>query len=203
MNIDPASLSTADRYKLMIGSIVPRPIAWVSTISPNNIPNLAPFSFFCGIGANPMTLAFCPANTPQGTPKDTLRNCLEPDAQCVVNIVSHAHVREMSQTSADLPYEVSEFDAVGLTPAQSTLVRPPRVAESLISFECKVLQVLRLGADQPSGSNMVIAQVVMVHADPRVINDRNHIDPAVLDAVGRMGGDIYTTTRDRFVLPRQ
>lgn len=206
MHLDPSALSTADRYKLLIGGIVPRPIAFVSTISLAGQLNLAPFSFFNGIGSNPMTLLFCPANGERGEEKDTLRNC-KPTAEggqgeFVVNIVPHAIKDQMSACAEPLPYGKSEFDLSGLTPAPSVVVRPPRVLESPLAFECRTLQIIRTNAGQPAGGNIVIGHVVHVHAIDGLINERFHVDPAKLDAIARMGGNAYCTTRDRFEIPR-
>lgn len=216
MEIDPAALDQRDRYKLLIGAIVPRPIAFVSTLSREGRLNLAPFSFFAGVSSEPMSLLFCPANKPDplGTPKDTLRNILETadatgpahaplgvGAPFVVNVVSHAIARPMALCAEPLPHGESEFDLAALTPAPSIRVAPPRVKESLVSFECLTMQVIRLAPDTPGGGNIVIGRVVWVHADDRVINSRLHIDPTALDAIGRMGGLSYCTTKDRFEVP--
>ena len=126
MELDPKSLDIPDRYKLLIGGIVPRPIAFVSTLSMSNKLNLAPFSFFAGVSSNPMTILFCPANKPDGTDKDTLRNAL-PVAEggrgeFVVNVVSHVFARQMSACAEELPFGDSEFDLSGLTARSSTRV---------------------------------------------------------------------------------
>lgn len=205
MHIDPAALSIADRYKLMIGCIIPRPIAFVSTIAPDGRPNLAPFSFFSGVGSNPMTLLFCPANKEDGTEKDSLRNA-KPAAEggvgeFVVNIVSEAFERAMAACAEPLGYGESEFELSGLTAAASTVVRPPRVAESPVSFECRTVQVIRTNPGAPSGGNIVIGQVVHVHARDGVLNQRLHADPDQIRAIGRMGGLGYCRTRERFEMP--
>lgn len=203
-HIDPAALSGQDRYKLLIGAIVPRPIAWVSTISPSGQLNLAPFSFFCGVGSNPMTLAFCPANKPDGTEKDTLRNAKPVSeggtGECVVSIVPYALGQKMAACAAELDYGESEFDFAGLTPRASTVVKPPGVEQSPISFECRTLQVVRTNPGAPGGGNLVLAQVVHVVASEALVNERLHVEPEVLDAIGRMGGSSYCTTRERFEL---
>lgn len=206
MELDPLALSPADRYKLLIGGIVPRPIAFVATISPDGRPNLAPYSFFAGVGCNPMTLLFCPASNDDGSDKDSLRNA-KPVAEggqgeFVVNVVPHALARPMSATAAYLAYGESEFEYAGLLPAPSAVVKPPRVAESPIAFECRTLQVVRTNPGAAAGGNIVIGEVVHVYVQDELINARYHIDPALLDAVGRMGGAGYVTTRDRFELPR-
>lgn len=218
MELDPAALAQPDRYKLLIGSIVPRPIAFVSTLGAGpggGLPNLAPFSFFAGVASEPMSVLFCPANKGDGTMKDTLRNCLPPgheeiapasrgwaaQGQFVVNVVSRAIARQAAACAEELPYGESEFALSGLTMEPSARVRPARVRESPISFECETMQVIRLAPGVRAGGNIVVGRVVHVRVRDDLINERHHIDPALLDAVGRMGGLGYATTRDRFELP--
>lgn len=205
MDIDPRSLAPLDRYKLLIGTIVPRPIAFVSTCDSHDRPNIAPFSFFAGVGSNPMTLLFCPANTPEGTEKDTLRNCKPASeggvGEFVVNTVSESFMHQMAACAEPLAFGASEFAMAGLTPQKSAVVRPPRLAEAAISLECRTLQVIRTNPGQPGGGNVVLGEVVHIHARDGVINDRFHVDAAALAAVGRMGGAAYCTTRERFEMP--
>jgi flavin reductase (DIM6/NTAB) family NADH-FMN oxidoreductase RutF len=205
MHLDPAHLSPQDRYKLLIGCIVPRPIALVSTISPDGAHNLAPFSFFAGVGSNPMTLLFCPATKPDGTEKDSLRNA-KPQSEggtgeFVVNIVPHALARPMAACGEELEYGSSEFALAGLTPAPAHRVKPPRVRECPVSLECRTLHILRTNPGVPGGGNIVVGEVIWIHAQDGLVNDRLHTDPAALDAIGRMGGTTYCTTRDRFDMP--
>lgn len=205
MILDPASLDPQNRYKLMIGSIVPRPIALVSTVSAAGVRNLAPFSFFAGVGSNPMTLLFCPANKPDGSEKDSLRNA-KPVAEggtgeFVVNIVPKAIGRQMAACAEPLSPEESEFDLSGLSAAASTRVRPPRVEQSPIAFECVTRQIIRTNGSAPGAGNIVIGEVVSVFVRDELINERFHIDAGGLDAIGRMGGTGYCTTRDRFEMP--
>lgn len=205
MEIDPARLSHAERYKLMIGCIVPRPIAWVSTLSPDGRPNLAPFSFFAGVGATPMTLLFCPANNDSGNEKDSLRNARPPGqggiGQFVVNVVTHDLARRMAACAEPLPYGQSEWDLAGLTSEPSARVRPARVAGSPAAFECVTRSVTSLAPGVPGGANIVVGEVVHVYVRDGVVNERMHTDAAALDAVGRLGGQGYCTVRDRFELP--
>lgn len=205
MHLDPAALTIAERYKLLIGCIVPRPIALVSTISPDGRVNAAPFSFFAGVGSNPMTLLFCPANKEDGTEKDSLRNAKPASeggvGEFVVNVVSEAIERRMAACAEPLGYGESEFALSGLTAAASTVVRPPRVAESPVSFECRTVQVVRTNPGAASGGNIVIGQVVLVHARDGLLNERLHTDPDQLRAIGRMGGLGYCRTRERFEMP--
>ncbi len=208
MDLDPAALSIAERYKLLIGIIVPRPIAFVSTVSPDGRLNLAPFSFFNGIGSDPMTLLFCPVNKPDGGEKDSLRNA-KPVAEggtgeFVVNAVSEPFERQMAACAEPLECGQSEFDLSGLTPALSVVVRPPRVAESPAAFECRTISVVRLNPGAAGGGNVVIGRVVRVHLRDGLVNERLHVDPARLRAIGRMGGLGYCRTADpaaRFEMP--
>jgi flavin reductase (DIM6/NTAB) family NADH-FMN oxidoreductase RutF len=207
MEIDPLSLAPRDRYKLLIGAVVPRPIAFVSTAPPgwkwgdDPAPlNVAPFSFFAGVGSDPMSLLFCPSNRPDGGEKDTLAN-IESTGQFVVNVVTEAIDRRAVACAEELPYGRSEFALAGLSPARSAKVAPPRVGESPVSFECERTHVVRLNEGAPGGGNVVIGRVVHVHADDRVIDGHFHIDPAKLAAVGRMAGLTYCRTRDRYDIP--
>lgn len=204
--IDTSAISQPDRYKLLIGLITPRPIAWVSTISPDGRLNLAPFSFFTGVGSNPMLVMFCPANKPDGSEKDSLRNAKPVgeggQGEFVISIVSHALGAAMSRTAAEVEYGVNEFELAGLTTEPSRTVRPPRVLTSPACFECRTVQVVRTNPGQPGGGNIVIGQVLHVACAPGVLNERLHADPAVLDTIGRMGGASYCTTRDRFDMAR-
>lgn len=205
MEFDPEKLSIPERYKLLIGCIVPRPIAFVSTISPDGVPNVAPFSFFAGVGSNPMTLLFCPANTPEGGEKDSLSNCKPRDeggtGEFVVNVATEAYAASVAAAAEPLPPEESEFDLIGLTMEPSRAIKPPRVAESPVCFECTTQQVIRTNPGQRGGGNIVIGQVVHVHVRDGLTNERMHTDPDALAAVGRMGGLTYCFTRDRFELP--
>lgn len=205
MDINPDELPQRERYKFLIGGIVPRPIAFVSTVSPDGKFNLASFSFFNGVGSNPMALLFCPANNADGSEKDTLRNC-KPVVEggvgeFVVNVATEDYATAVAAAAEPLVYGDSEFELVSLTPAQSKKVKPPRVAESPLAFECQTMQVIRTNPDAPAGGNIVIGRVVHVHVRDDVINDRLHIDPAKLKAIARMGGFSYCTTRQRFEMP--
>jgi len=208
MDLDPASLPAADRYKILIGTIVPRPIAFVSTISPDGRTNLAPFSFFNGVCATPMTLLFCPSNKHDGTEKDTLRNILAGSGpsgaggEFVVNVAAEPYIRRVVACAEELPYGESEFALSGLASSPSATVHPPRVADSPISFECRSERIVRLAPGQPGGGNIVIGRVIHIHARDGIIDAGHHVDPAALAAVGRMAGMTYCTTRDRFEVPR-
>ncbi len=200
MIINPAEHDARNVYKLMIGSIVPRPIAFVSTISADGVLNLAPFSFFTGVSANPPTICFCPVRrASDGQRKDTLRN-IQDVGEFVVNIVSEDFAAQMNACSADFPPEVNEFEISGLTPIPSDLVKPPRVKESRVQMECRLLQIVEI-SDQPLGASIVIGRILRFHVDDGLFQDFR-IDPDELRAIGRMGGPTYARTTDRFDMPR-
>lgn len=200
MTIDPASTAPANIYKLMVGAIVPRPIAFVSTRAADGTLNLAPFSFFTGVSADPPVICFSPMiRGSDGARKDTLRN-VELTGEFVVNVVSEEFVRQMNICSAEFPPEVDEFQASGLTPMPSDVVKPPRVKESHISMECRLLQIVDVSA-KPLGGSIVLGEVVRFHVDDALL-DNYRIDPDKLRPVGRMGGPTYTRTTDRFDLER-
>ena len=205
MELDPLALAQPDRYKLLIGAIIPRPIAFISTISPDGRPNLAPFSFFNGVGSNPMMLLFCPANRADGSEKDSLRNA-KPVAEggtgeFVVNLAVEAYAPKVAAAAEPLPYGESEFDLVGLSPAPSRVVKPPRLADSPVAFECRTEQVIRTNPGAPNAGNIVLGRVVHAFVRDALINERFHIDAAGLAAIGRLGGLAYTRTRERFEMP--
>ncbi|HET6249208.1 MAG TPA: flavin reductase family protein [Tepidisphaeraceae bacterium] len=200
MTIDPATTPARDVYRHLVACITPRPIAWVSTISPGGITNLAPFSFFNGVGANPPAVVFSPVNRRDGSRKDTVIN-IEANRQFVVNIVSEATAERMNCTSAELPYEVSEFETCGLTPLASVRVKPPRVKEAAVQMECELIQIVPVG-EGPLAANLVIGRIVMLHASDDVLDEQRQIDPQKLATIGRMGTDLYSRTRDRFAMKR-
>ena len=197
---NPADHSPGDIYKLMVGSIVPRPIALVSTVDANNVRNLAPFSYFTACSADPPVVVFCPIlrPAPMGA-KDTLRNVLA-TREFVVNIVSEDFAEGMNATAAQVGPEVDEFELSGLTPLASELIKPARVAESHIHMECRLLQTVQV-SEKPGGGTLVLGEVLRFHIREEVFKDF-HIDPDKLGAVGRMAGSSYVRTRDRFSLER-
>lgn len=203
MIVDPAEHDPRNIYKLLIGSVVPRPIAFVSTVNAEGRRNLAPFSFFNAVCPNPPVVCFSPVYRPgadgRHAAKDTLRN-IEQTGEFVVNIVSEDFAEAMNATSADFPPEVDEFEISGLTPAPSLIVRPPRVAEARVQMECKLLQLVRV-SERPLGACLVLGQVVRFHIDDAIVEDFR-IDPDKLRAIGRMGGSTYTRTGDRFQMER-
>lgn len=198
MEIDPAALSPGRLYQTMISIITPRPIAWVSTISPGGAVNLAPFSYFTGVGSQPPSLMFSVVNKPDGTPKDTLRN-VELVREFVVNVVPFRLGQEMFETSFEFPYGVSELERAGLTARPSRVVRPPGILESPVQLECRMLQVVRIG-NGPLAAHAVFGEIVWMHIGDEVLNGAGEVDPELLDTIGRLGGRTYTRTRDRFEL---
>ncbi len=200
MLIDPKTLSPRKMYRLLIDVITPRPIAWVGTVSGQGIPNLAPFSFFNGVAASPPTVVFSASNRRDGTPKDTLRNILVVP-EFTVSTVSYSQREEMNATSADLPYEVSEFAHCNLTAVASERIRPPRVQGANVSMECVLHQLVPVG-EGPLAATLVIGRIVLVHVDDAVCGAQGELDPGQLDHIGRMGGDGYCRTTDRFAIPR-
>jgi flavin reductase (DIM6/NTAB) family NADH-FMN oxidoreductase RutF len=198
--LDPSKHSTNDIYKLMIGAIVPRPIALVSTVDEANVRNLAPFSYFTACSSNPPVVVFCPILRPAPlNAKDTLRNVMA-TREFVINIVSEEFAERMNATAAQVPAEVDEFELSGLTAIASELVKPARVAESHIHMECRLLQVVQI-SDLPGGGSLVLGEVVRFHVQQDLI-ENFRIDPDKLRAIGRMAGSTYTRTTDRFDLER-
>lgn len=200
MVIDPAAAGPANIYKLLIGAVVPRPIAFVSSLSEDGVPNLAPFSFFTVVSANPPVVAFCPmVRGSDGSRKDTVRN-VEATREFVINIVSEDFAEQMNLCSGEYPPEVDEFVVSGLTPVPSDLVRPARVKESKVQMECRLMQVIHV-SPKPLGGSLVLGEVLRFHVADELISDYR-IDPDRLRAIGRMGGKTYSRTTDRFEMER-
>lgn len=196
----PAERAKRDNFKTLLSTVLPRPIAFVSTISPDGVPNLAPFSFFNAVGSNPTAVIFSPATKADGTSKDTIVN-LRAVPECVVHVVPHGIREAMNQASVAYPPEVDEFQAAGFTPLPSRFVRPFRVAESPVHMECRLLQIVPVG-NGPLSANICVAEVVCFHIADEVLLPDGTADVARLDLIGRLGGEEYATTRDRFALPK-
>ncbi len=199
MVLDLETLPVRDVYQWMVCAITPRPIAWVSTISAAGQTNLAPFSFFQGVCANPPTLLFVGANDCTGNPKNTIINVREV-SEFVVNIVPDAMRDLMNQTASSLPRGESEFERFGIAAAPSGKVRPPRVAAAPVSFECRLDRIIQIG-DGPLAGNAVFGRILLAYVNETVLTD-GRIDPHKLDAIGRLGGDFYTHTREVFAMDR-
>ncbi len=194
-----------DIYKLLIGAVVPRPIALVSSIDARGIANLAPFSYFMLCSSNPPFAIFSPAHRGASKPpKDTLRN-VEETGDFVVNVVSEEFLQQMNLTAADYPPDVDEFAVSGLTPSRSEHVKSPGVEEAHVRLECRLHQVLVL-SDKPGGGSLVIGEIVAIQVDRGVLADPEKsvfkIDPGKLRAMGRMGGPTYVRTQDRVDVER-
>lgn len=205
MEIDPLALDPKVRYNLLIGSVVPRPIAVVGTYSKTGSANLAPFSFFNAVSSDPMLLVLGIANNGQGGDKDTLRNLLpvsEGGRGCLtINIAHRDILKKIVACAEPLPPEESEFDLAGLTAVKANKVDAPRLAEAKITFECRTHSVQRLKPGQPGAGNVILAEVLLIHVAQALANDRFHIDPTQLDAVGRLGGFGYCSTREQTTIP--
>jgi flavin reductase (DIM6/NTAB) family NADH-FMN oxidoreductase RutF len=198
--IDPAEQPSAAIYKLMVGIIVPRPIAFVSSIDAKGIVNLAPFSYFTACSSNPPAVCFSTTVRSGPVPfKDTLSN-VRATGEFVVNIVSEEFAEKMNITSAEVAPEVDEFELSGLTKLPSELVKPPRVAESHVQMECRLKEIVTV-SEKPGGGHLVIGEVLRFHLDEGVLDD-DKVDPARLKAIGRMGGPMYVRTSDRFEMAR-
>ena len=188
-HIEPKDAEVREVFSYLLGGVVPRPIALVSTLSADGTPNLSPFSFFNAFGANPPTVAFAPSRRGRdGTNKDTYHNLIA-TKECVVQTVSYDMVEQVSLASTEYDVSIDEFTKSGLTPIASDIVRPPRVAESLFQMECKMQQMIELG-DGPSSGNLAICEVVKFHIAERIF-DGKQIDPHKIDLVARMGADFY------------
>ncbi|MDH3678539.1 MAG: flavin reductase family protein [Acidimicrobiia bacterium] len=193
-----ADLDQVDRYKLLTGLVVPRPIGWIGTADPDGRPNLAPYSFFQAVASNPPTVLFS-AGVFNGHEKDSLVNA-RTSGEFTCNLVDGATAKAMNASSAELDRGESEFDFAGLTPDSSIDIAAPRVAEAKASLECRVTQIIGIG-EPPTTNAVVFGEVVRFHVADAVL-DGTRIDFDALDAIGRLAGDGYATTRDRFDLRR-
>jgi len=201
MEITPGSMPRASLYKILIGSVVPRPIGWISTVDEAGNPNLAPFSFFNVVCPKPPTVLFCPMiRGTDGNTKDTLNN-IKATREFVVNIFGEELFSEMIATSVEIAPDVNEFELAGLESAPSAVVKAPRVARSPIHFECKLTQIVEIGNNSGSGS-VVIGEIVHLHVDERVLFDGDKIDLAALKPIGRLAGSAYVRMTDLFEMER-
>ncbi len=195
LTINPKEVSIPVFHAYLVGAIAPRPIAFVSSIDKQGKVNLSPFSYFNVFGSNPPTLIFSPSTRVRdNSPKHTLENVLEHD-EVVINMVNYDMVAQMSLASTEYPKGVNEFVKAGLTQIRSTIVKPPRVAESPVSFECKVIQVIRVG-DEGGAANLVVCEVVLAHFNESILDAKKQIDPYKFDVVARMGGDWYCRVQE-------
>jgi flavin reductase (DIM6/NTAB) family NADH-FMN oxidoreductase RutF len=190
LHIDPAETPPRRLNELMLGAIAPRPIAFASTVDKNGNPNLSPFSFFNSFGIHPPILIFSPSRRGRdATTKHTYENIKE-IPEVVINVVSHSMIQQVSLASAQFPKGVNEFVKAGFTMVKSDLIRPFRVGESPVQFECKVLQVIETGIEGYAG-NLMISEIIRMHINPGILTESGKIDPDKIDLVGRMGGNYY------------
>lgn len=190
MEITPGNLEWTDAYKLLVGSIIPRPIAFVTTLDSNGVINAAPFSFFTAICADPMLVCFSPMRRgSDGAKKDTLNN-IEETKEFVINIVSEDFVEQMNICATEFPAEIDEIDMAGLTKVNSQTVNPPRIKESKVQLECTLYQVLHFGEHAGAGS-LVIGKVELVHVADELF-EKGRINSEKLKPIGRLAGHMYT-----------
>lgn len=194
-SIDPKTLKIPELHALLLGAISPRPIAFASTIDKEGNVNLSPFSFFNVFGANPPTLIFSPARRGRdNTVKHSFENVKEV-AEVVINIANYPMVEQMSLSSTEYPKGVNEFVKAGFTEAPSVKVKPPRVAESPVAFECIVKEIIETGPDGGAG-NLIICEVVHIHMNDEILDEAGKIDPFKLDPIGRLGGNWYSRSKN-------
>ena len=190
-SFDPETLETRDLHKLLLSAVAPRPIAFASTIDSKGNVNLSPFSYFNVFSSNPPILIFSPSRRVRdNTTKHTLQNADE-TREVVINMVDYSIVEQMSKSSNDYAKGVNEFTKTGLTEVSSLKVKPPRVLESPVSFECVVDNIISLGEKGGAGQ-LVIAKVVHIHVNSEMLDSNDQIDPTKLDLVARLGGDWYS-----------
>jgi flavin reductase (DIM6/NTAB) family NADH-FMN oxidoreductase RutF len=206
MIVSPSETPHSELYGILLNSVAPRPIAWISTVSASGLLNLAPFSFFNVVCVDPPLLGFAPGlRAPKQPPdhvgeaKDTLRNIRE-TKEFVVNVVTYDLREKMNLTSGEYDASVNEFDLAKLTPEPSKIVRPPRVGESPVSFECALHHIFDFST-VPTGGSLVIGRIVAIHVNDGYIKD-GKLDRNSLDLIGRLGGIQYTRTTQRFDMVR-
>jgi flavin reductase (DIM6/NTAB) family NADH-FMN oxidoreductase RutF len=203
MKVDPAALSADAAYFWQVATIVPRPIAWVSTLNEGGSANLAPFSFFTGVSSDPPSCLICvarrkhPGEDGVRPPKDTWRNIAR-TGEYVIHVVNDALAQQMNLTSRDHPYGVDEFEQAGVSKLASDRVAPPRIAEAPVAMECRLDRIVEVGR---SGTAVIIGEILLWHVRDELLVD-GRLDMSRLDAVGRMSGASYTRTRDRFDMIR-
>lgn len=190
MRIVPGEIKTGELHSYLLGAVAPRPICFASTLDKDGNPNLSPFSFFNVFGSNPTTLVFSPSRKVRdNTLKHTLLNIFD-TKEVVINVVNYAMVQQMSLSSCEYPKGVDEFVKSGFTKLPSEKVKAFRVAESPVQLECKVRDIIETGTEGGAG-NLIICEVLVMHINDNILNEKNQIDPHKIDLVARMGGDFY------------
>ncbi len=200
MHIDVSLTPVVEVYRTLVEVVTPRPIAWVTTVDAAGRVNLAPFSFFNAFGANPPVVVFSPTLRRDGSKKDTLLN-VEANGEFVVNAAVAPLAEQVNRSSKELPPGESEVEYTGLHTLPSQKVRPPRLAESPVNLECRVLQIVSVG-DGPIAANLVIGEVLVLHVADAVLDEAGRVDPRKLRTIARLGGDWYCHTTDLFAMKR-
>ncbi len=200
MTIDVSQTGIVDVYQALVSVVVPRPIAWVTTVDREGRVNLAPFSFFNVFGANPPVVVFSPTLRRDGSKKDTLHN-VQTTGEFVVNSAVEGLAREVNLSAKELPPDESEIDLTGLTTLPALKVRPPRLAATPVHLECRVRHIFPIG-DGAIAANLVIGEIVMIHVSDDVLDDHGQVDPRKLKAIARLGGNYYCRSTDLFEMQR-
>ncbi len=201
MEQSSASLNWNTAYKLLSGAVLPRPIGWISTVNAAGQPNLAPFSFFNVVCANPPTVLFCPMiRAATGGAKDTLSNA-RATGEFVVNIVTERLAAAVNRSSVEAPPEINEFEFAGVSAAPSAAVRPPRVAQSPIHLECRVTKIIEISA-QPGGGSIVIGEVLHFHIAEEMLIGADKINVSALQPIGRLAGNFFCRADSLFEMER-
>ncbi|MDY3553420.1 flavin reductase family protein [Gemmata sp. JC717] len=200
MQLDPSTAPVPNVYQYLTGVVTPRPIAWVTTLSPAGVVNLAPFSFFNAFGANPPTVVFSPTLRRDGTKKDTLLN-LEKLGEFVVHTATAPLADKVNLSSKEVPPDESEISLTGLSTVPGVKVKVPRLAEAPVALECVVRQIVPCGTG-PIAANLVIGEVVLFHIADDVLDAKGAVDPRKLRTVSRLGGAFWCHTSDLFELER-
>jgi flavin reductase (DIM6/NTAB) family NADH-FMN oxidoreductase RutF len=200
MLIDVARAEVVEVYRLLVDIVTPRPIAWVTTLNREGRINLAPFSFFNAFGSNPPVVVFSPTLRRDGSKKDTLSN-IEATGEFVLNAAVEPLAAQINETSRELPHGESEAERAGLALIPSERVKPPRVAESPVHMECRLIQVVPIGGG-PLAANLVIGEVLVIHVNDDLLTESGRVDPRKLRTIARLGGDDYCRSTDLFEMKR-
>ena len=200
MQIDVSKTEVVSVYQMLVGLVAPRPIAWVTTLSASGVVNLAPFSFFNAFGANPPVVVFSPTLKRDGGKKDTLVN-IEANGEFVINASTEKHAELINISSKMLSPDESELNLTGQKTLESIRVKPPRLADVPFALECKVIQVIPVGHGAIS-ANLVIGEILTMHIDDKVLDEKGQPDPRKIKAIARLGGENWCRTQDLFQLER-
>jgi len=200
MEIDIQQHPVLDAYHLLVGLVVPRPIAWVTTVSDKGVVNLAPFSFFNLFGANPPVVVFSPTLKRDGSKRTPLRN-IEATGEFVIHASTERHAALINSSSKMLPYDESEIQWLGLPIVDSIRVKPPRIQDAPFALECRMQQIIPIG-NGPISANLIVGQIVYAHVQDEILDEQGMPDPQKLQSIARLGGEYWSRTRDLFELQR-